>query len=132
MSQVGRGYDINKTFIIEPQSLTGFTPTLTGCSGVYTNEIISCSGDTVIKLTDGETIINTNLTPVDDGDVSVGTQIKRFRELNSISGRTSIWVVTTKVETPELLLGVDSSGNTRTITANNSIIQDDILLGGTY
>ena len=36
-------------------------------------------------------------------------------------------------ESIEILdLGIDLSGNTRQITANNSIIQDDILLGGDY
>ena len=29
-------------------------------------------------------------------------------------------------------LGFDSSGNTRIITANNSVVQDDILFGGGY
>jgi hypothetical protein len=29
-------------------------------------------------------------------------------------------------------LGVDTSGNTRQITANNSVVQNDILIGGSY
>ena len=56
----------------------------------------------------------------------------RFRNINTISGTSTVWTSTDRVITPNLDLGLDSSGNTRTITANNSIIQDDCLLGGTY
>jgi hypothetical protein len=132
MSCTNNTSNINKTFIIEPQAVTGDTPTLTACTAIYTNQVISCSGDTVIQLTSGATVFNTDLVPVNTDTISVGTPTRRFRELNSLSGTTTVWVATTSVETPELRLGVDSSGNTRTITANNSIIQDDCLLGGTY
>lgn len=124
--------NINKTFIIEPQAVTGDTPTLTACTAIYTNKVISCSGDTEIHLTSGSTVFNTYLVPITPDTVSVGTPARRFRELNSVSGTTSVWVATTRVETPALHLGSDSSGNTRTITANNSVIQDDILFGGTF
>jgi len=80
----------------------------------------------------GSTIFNTNLIPTTDDTLSVGTPTFRFREVNTYSGNTTIWVVQNRVETPELHLGLDSSGNTRTITANNSIIQDDILNGGGF
>lgn len=132
MSCTNNTSNINKTFIIEPLSLTGGSPTLTACTVVYTNKVESCSGDTEILLTSGSTVFNTDLVPVTDGTVAVGRAGRRFRELNSVSGTTSVWVATTRVETPLLDLGLDSSGNTRQITANNSIIQDDILFGGGY
>jgi len=132
MSCTNNTSNINKTFIIEPQSVTGDTPTLTACTAIYTNEVVSCSGDTTISLTDGATIFNTDIVPLDDDNISLGQIGKRFRNINSISGSTSVWVATTRIETPEIRLGIDSSGNTRTITANNSIIQDDCLFGGTY
>lgn len=124
---------INKIFIIEPISFTGGTPTISACTSVYTNEIASCSGDTEILLTSGATVFNTNLVPVNDGTLSVGVSgTRRFREINSISGTTSVWVAQTRVEAPILSLGLDSSGNTRQITADNSIVEDDILFGGDY
>lgn len=245
--------NVNKTFIIEPLSITGGSPTLSGCSGVFTNQLISCSGNTIISLgtgiitmnsdlsantingsvflsggtnlldifstTDyyvtGTTFVNNNLTlyrndgvnfsvlidnfsgitvdtlsantiitdvlsastiygisevtgftydnantftiqrndgitlsanfsiitgitttgdivPDIDNTIILGTPLKRFRELNAYSGNTTVWLATQKVITPQLELGLDSSGNTRTITADNSVIQDDCLLGGTY
>jgi hypothetical protein len=124
--------NINKTFIIEPLSTTGGTPVISACTAVFTNAVISCSGNTEILLTSGATVFNTDLVPTTDGTVAVGRPTRRFRELNSVSGITSIWSATTRVHTPALHLGVDSSGNTRIITANNSIIQNDCLLGGTY
>jgi hypothetical protein len=48
MSHIGKGYDINQTFVIE--TADGAAPIISGCTGVYTNEIISCSGDTYIEL----------------------------------------------------------------------------------
>jgi hypothetical protein len=73
-----------------------------------------------------------DITPVIDSTVDLGTPIKRFRNINTISGTSSVWTSTTSVTTAALELGVDSGGNTRTITANNSIIQNDTLLGGVY
>lgn len=123
---------INKTFILEPMSVTGGTPTLSACTALYTNEVISCSGDTIIQLTSGSTIFNTNLVPSVDGTINVGTPVSRFREVNTYSGTSTYWTATTSVTTAMLDLGLDSSGNTRQITANNSVVQNDTLLGGTY
>lgn len=168
--------NVNKTFIIEPQSVTGGTPVLSACTALYTNFIESCSGDTVnfggninvdgsvsgstfygdgsnltgvgftgntsgsciidLYLTNiygcSPIIIHDDLTPVDDNIQKLGTPLKRFRELNAYSGNTSVWTASISVNTPSLELGLDSSGNTRTITANNSVIQDDTLIGGSY
>ena len=132
MSCANSSGNINKTFIIEPLSVTGDASTVTACTVVYTNKVESCSGDTEILLTQGSAQFNTDITPTTDGNGAVGTPTRRFRELNSISGNTSVWVAQQRVETPNLYLGVDTSGNSRTITADNSIIQDDCLLGGTY
>jgi len=64
MSKLAKGYDINKTFVIKPLLVTGQTFTVTACTGVYTNSIISCNNNnTNIFLGDDEIIINsTNLT----------------------------------------------------------------------
>lgn len=124
--------DINQTFIIEPQSLTGGTPVVSACTAIYTNEVISCNGDATIILGSGSTIFSTNIIPATDNTIDIGYPTQRFRNINSVSGTSTYWTSTTSVTTAALALGLDSSGNTRTITANNSVIQNDILLGGIY
>jgi len=96
---------------------------------IYVSNLYGCSPITV----------HTDIEPNTDNTINLGTPVKRFRSLNSYSGKTTIWevgsqtrITSNKVETPELDLGLDSSGNTRSVTADNSIIQDDILKGGTF
>jgi len=123
--------DINETFIIEPESLSGDT-IFSACTGVFTNTVFSCSGDSQINLFSGVTQFNTNIEPNVDASIDVGSPIKRFRNVNTVSGTSTVWTSTIKVTTPTLDLGNDSQGNSRQITANNSIIQDDTLLGGNF
>jgi hypothetical protein len=122
--------NINKTFIIEPPE--GDNTSYSACTGIYTNQLLSCSGDTKIEMSTGEIKINNDLLPDNPNSHSIGSPLKRFRELNAISGSVSVWSATTRTHTPEVHLGQDSSGNTRTITADNSIIRNDILLGGSF
>lgn len=124
--------DINQTFIIEPQSLTGGTPTISACTAIYTNEIISCEGDAQILLSTGTTIFNTTLLPLIDSTIDIGITASRFRSINTISGNSSVWTASISVTTPQLELGFDSDSINRIITANNSIIADDILNGDSY
>jgi len=124
--------DINQTFIIEPQSITGGTPVISACTAIYTNEVISCDGDATIELGTGFTMFNTSIIPTVDGTIDIGYPSQRFRNINTISGTSTFWTSTTSVTTAALMLGLDSSGNTRTITANNSVIQNDVLFGGNY
>jgi len=114
----GVSFDVN---ISEFSGLT-INGVLSACTGVYTSNLYGCSPIT----------IHDDLLPLNDGDSDLGTPVKRFRDVNTISGTSTVWTSTNKIITPELNLGLDSSGNTRTITANNSIIQDDILNGGVY
>lgn len=123
--------DINETFIIEPENLSGST-FFSACTAVFTNSIISCSGDSQINLSTGVVTFNTNIEPVTDNSIDLGSTPKRFRNINTISGTSTVWTSTIKVTTPMLDLGNDSQGNLRQITANNSIIQDDTLLGGSF
>jgi hypothetical protein len=123
--------DINETFIIEPENLSGST-IVSACTAVFTNTIISCSGDSQINLSTGVVNFNTNIEPLTDNNIDLGSSPKRFRNISTVSGTSTVWTSTIKVTTPTLDLGLDSQGNSRQITANNSIIQDDSLLGGTY
>ncbi len=123
--------DINETFIIEPENLSGST-IVSACTAVFTNTIISCSGDSQINLSTGVVNFNTNIEPLTENNIDLGSSPKRFRNISTVSGTSTVWTSTIKVTTPTLDLGLDSQGNSRQITANNSIIQDDSLLGGTY
>jgi len=229
--------NINETFIIEPLSITGGSPTLSACTALFTNEIISCSGNTHILMgtdtisfsgnlysggtdlynvilsaitendiyitgasfsgltlvlnrrdgvdlfasftastftgnTSGDCItdlyvsniygcspitLHDDLIPNIDGTIDLGGELtvtdtnftgttatglttpwtstftgKRFRSINTLSGGSTVWTSTYRVNTPNLDLGLDSSGNTRIITADSSVIQDDLLFGGTF
>lgn len=106
--------------------------TLSACTAIYSNELISCSGDSVVFLSSGETVFNTSIKPVNDGTIDVGTPLKRFRDINTISGTTTVWNATTSVTTPTLNLGLDTLNNLRIINADNSIVQDDTLNGGNF
>lgn len=122
--------DINETFVIEPLIINN--DTISACTAVITNNLISCSGDSQIHLASGSTIFNTSIVPETDANIDAGTPLKRFRNINTLSGTSSVWTSSLTVITPTLDLGLDSQGNLRQITANNSIIKDDTLLGGTY
>ncbi len=124
--------DVNQTFIIEPLATTGDTPTLTACTAVYTNRIVSCDDDgTTIFLSD-KIEISKSILPLIDAMNDLGVPNLRFRDINTVSGTSSVWTSIQKVITPEIDLGLDSLGNHRIITANSSIIQNDNINGGVY
>lgn len=94
-----------------------------------------CVGDLYLSNLHGcitGVTLHNDIVPVTNETIDLGTSIKRFREINTSSGISSYWVSTVKVTTPEVDLGIDINGNSRKITANNSIIQQDILNGGIY
>lgn len=110
---------------------TIYTTNLTAVTSVNTNLIKSHSGDSQIELTSGLTIFNTSLEPNIDNIISLGNQLRRFRDINTVSGYSTIWSSTT-INVTNLNLGNDSLGNNRTITADNSVLQNDYLNGGVY
>ena len=56
--------NVNKTFIIEPLSITGGSPTLSACTTLYTNLVKSCSGDTTIQMGTGLVTFNSNVNGI--------------------------------------------------------------------
>lgn len=132
MSCLNNSSSINQMFVIEPMAVTGDTVIISACTAVYTDKIISCSGDAEIELLLGQTVFNTSIIPRYDATIDLGVPLQRFRDINTVSGTSTVWSSTISVTTPLLDLGVDSLGNIRQITANNSIIQDDLLNGGIY
>jgi len=59
MSCINTNSNINQTFIIEPAS--NAIPVISACTSVYTNNILSCSGDTQIFMGTGVITFNGNL-----------------------------------------------------------------------
>lgn len=91
---------------------------------IITKELLSCEPSGIT--------LSSDIIPFSSDTINLGNTSKRFRNINTLSGTSSYWTSTVKVITPELDLGLDSSGNTRTITADNSVIQDDVLNGGDF
>jgi len=121
----GTTLDINSS-ILSTNDINATNITLSGvlsaCTGVHTSNIYGCSPIT----------IHDDLLPIIDGGLDLGSTIKRFRDINTISGTSTVWTSTDKIITPQVELGLDGLGNNRTIDANNSIIQNDILNGGAF
>jgi len=82
MSCESNSSNINKTFILEPLSITGGSPTLSACTGMYTNLIIACDTENTIDLSQsGITTFNTAIS----ADTVYGVKI------NKVSGGG--WVI---------------------------------------
>jgi len=124
--------DVNQTFIIEPLEVTGGTPVISACTAVYTNRLIGCddNGNTIFLSDKVE--VSRSIVPLIDAMNDLGIPNLRFRNINTVSGTSSVWTSTQRVITPEIDLGLDSQGNNRIITANSSIIQNDDINGGDY
>jgi hypothetical protein len=116
-------YNNSNTFTIERSDGLFLSATINQVTGLTVN------GDITIN---DNTFVGNTIEPLVTDVVDIGTPIKRFRNINTISGTSTVWTSTNQVVTPNLNLGLDGLGNQRTITANNSIIQNDILLGGNY
>jgi hypothetical protein len=128
MNKGKKSLSIIETYIVEPNS---GIDVYSACTGFYTNTVISCSGDS--KITLGNYIeINKDLLPEESNILRIGTLQRRFREVNSVSGQTIWFKVENRLETPEINLGKDIENNDRIITAETSILRNDILIGGTF
>lgn len=104
-------------------------------SGIHNNltGITITTGNILnISITSGGTVYHTDILVNVDSTFNLGTPLKRFRNINTVSGTSTTWSSTNCVITPNLHLGLDSNQNQRIITANNSVIQDDQLNNGTY
>ena len=134
--------DVTKLYVIEPiensvfGNLTASTITVTDITvegNLYNCESGSTAFfNTVSACTDNTINVGSDLTPVNDASVDVGTPFRRYREVNTVNGMSSIWASTVRVVTPEVTLGYDSNGELRILTANSSILQNDVINGGSY
>lgn len=141
MSSFCGGGDITKIYVVEPiatvvQSLTANT-IVTG-SLTIEDDLYNCSSgstaffNTISACTDNTINVGANLVPTVDNTFDVGTPIRRYREVNTVNGMSSIWASTVRVVTPEVTLGYDSMGELRILNANSSILQNDVINGGSY
>lgn len=128
MNNGQKSLSINETFIIEG----GNDGILSACTSIHTNNLVSCDDENTYVVLSDKIEPSKSIIPLLDDSINLGEQNIRFREINTVSGNSTVWSSTEKIITPELDLGLDSLGNDRIITANNSILQNDILLGGTY
>jgi len=97
MSHIFNSSNINQTFIIEPLSITGGSPTLSACTTLYSNAIVSCSGDTTIFMGNGIITFDGNLYTDNDLSASTinastfysgGTNLLNLINSNTITGGT--------------------------------------------
>lgn len=116
-------YNNKNTFTITRNDSVEFSATIDVVTGLTINGNL---------LVTGTTEVGGDIIPTLDNTINIGTPIKRFRNVNTVSGTSTVWTSTDRVITPELNLGLDGLLNQRTITANNSIIQHDVLYGGTF
>lgn len=58
MSCINTQSNINETFIIEPIFVSGAGSSLSACTGLYTNEVISCDYGTTIFMGNGVIVFN--------------------------------------------------------------------------
>lgn len=124
--------DVNQTFIIESLEVTGDTTVVSACTAVYTNRLQSCddSGTTIFLSNNIE--VTKSIIPLINATSDLGSPSFRFRNVNTVSGFSTVWSSSEKIITPKIDLGIDSEGNHREITADNSIFTNDIITGGDY
>jgi len=84
---------INKTFILEPISLSGDNTSIRVCDGVYTNQVVSCSNSNSINLSvSGETIFNNSIKAnlIDDINIVRGGAFI-INDLSVIFNNPAFW-----------------------------------------
>lgn len=136
--------DITKFFIVEGGGSNLFTGGTVNGNLTVNGDVINCgTGSTIytenieacesgVTINQAITVYPTDIVPTSDNLINFGSPTRRYRNVNTVSGTSTVWASTGAVYTPNLNLGQDFSGDTRIITAENSIIQDDILNGGIY
>ena len=137
--------EIVKYFVVQPeppqfsgQTINGdlyVTGDIFNCGTGATNTVFTDNVDECLSgvtINSNFTVYGTEAIPTSDGTKVLGTSGRRWREVNTVSGTSTVWTSTISVSTPNLDLGLDSLSNTRIITADNSIIQDDCLDAGDY
>lgn len=69
---------------------------------------------------------STEISPIVDNNIDLGTPVRRFRNLNIVNGVAVNFTATTKIQTQEIILG------TMSVTENNIILTGQTLEGGSW
>lgn len=119
-----------QTFLIDtPVSSSGSPTDNLFVDNLNVNNISTISGSNINY--------NANLIPTNDGQYYIGTNIKRWRELNVLSGQSTYWTSNTMdvdvISGDTINLGFDSIAyEYRILDKDTSILKNDILNGGVY
>lgn len=113
LQQIGNDYQIS---VVDSPSFDNIDFSGTSTGGNI--NALNITGDTIY--------VNTVIEPVLDNSVDVGTSFKRFRSLNTVNGVAVSFTASTRVTTPEIVLG------TTTVTENNIILSGYTLEGGIW
>lgn len=113
LQQIGNDYQIS---VVDSPSFDNIDFSGTSTGGNI--NALNITGDTIYA--------NTVIEPVLDNSVDVGTSFKRFRSLNTVNGVAVSFTASTRVTTPEIVLG------TTTVTENNIILSGYTLEGGIW
>jgi len=132
--------------IFIPSGNTLHVSNINSYSPLILNDIFIVDNDVNQAVLNGDLIVNGSVTantvtfssttidelqPKVDNTGFVGTQTKRYRELNAVEGRVSVFTATTITATTIYVTDVDL-GSGRIINANSSVLKDDILDAGQY
>lgn len=113
LQQIGNDYQIS---VVDSPSFDNIDFSGTSTGGNI--NALNITGDTFYA--------NTLIEPILDNTVDVGTSFKRFRSLNTVNGVAVSFTASTRVTTPEILLG------TTIVTENNIILSGYTLEGGIW
>lgn len=109
--------DIGTLITNVSSGLSNYLPISGGTGGPY-----NLTGSTTASTMYASTLIE----PTTDNSVDAGTTFKRFRSLNSVNGIAVNFTASTRITTPEIILG------TTTITENDVILSGYTLEGGSW
>jgi hypothetical protein len=113
IQQIGNDYQIS---VVDSPSFDNVDFSGTSTGGDI--NALNITGDTIYA--------STLIEPIIDNSVDAGTPFKRFRSLNTVNGVAVSFTASTRVTTPEIILG------TTTVTENNIILSGYTLEGGMW
>jgi hypothetical protein len=113
LQQIGNDYQIS---VVDSPSFDNIDFSGTSTGGNI--NALNITADTIYA--------NTVIEPILDNSVDIATPFKRFRSLNTVDGVAVSFTASTRVTTPEIILG------TTTVTENNIILSGYTLEGGTW
>jgi hypothetical protein len=122
--------NINETFIIEPIFVG--SDSISACTSVYTNEIISCSGDSSIMMSQGVIIFNGNLYTNDSltaNTINASTYFSGGTNLLDIFGGSDIYLTGGTFNPETNTLSLFNSNDT---IINVTGFTSDKITGGTF